>query len=76
LTGCARSARSTFGWSIRNLRLERDPPDVDDLADGITAPEVVRDVHLIAGFWKVDGYTKVGGKAVEPVSDLVTVLTE
>jgi pimeloyl-ACP methyl ester carboxylesterase len=32
---------------------------VDDLGDGITAPEVIRDVHLIPGLWKIDGYTKM-----------------
>src|SRR5215216_4939883 len=57
--GAVLSALSTFGGSIRDLKLERDPPEVDDLGDGITAPEVIRDVHLIPGFWKVDGYTKM-----------------
>jgi len=57
--GAVLSALATFGGSIRDLKLERDPPDVDDLGDGITAPEVIRDVHLIPGFWKVDGYTKM-----------------
>jgi pimeloyl-ACP methyl ester carboxylesterase len=57
--GAVLSALTTFGGSIRDLKLERDPPDVDDLGDGITAPEVIRDVHLIPGFWKVDGYTKM-----------------
>ena len=32
---------------------------MDDLGDGITAPEVIRDVHLIPGLWKIDGYTKM-----------------
>lgn len=32
----------------RNLKL--DPADVDDLGEGITAPECHRDVHLIPGF--------------------------
>ena len=44
--------------SIGDLKLEDDPPDVDDLGDGITAPEVIRDIHLIPGLWKIDGYTK------------------
>jgi pimeloyl-ACP methyl ester carboxylesterase len=57
--GAVLSALTTLGGSIRDLKLERDPPDVDDLGDGITAPEVIRDVHLIPGFWKVDGYTKM-----------------
>jgi hypothetical protein len=71
------SALTTFGKNIRDLKLERDPPEVDDLGDGITAPEVIRDIHLLPGFWKVDGYTKMMRyTAVEPVSDLVTVLAE
>lgn len=57
--GALISALRTFGRSISDLKLEQDPPDVDDLGDGITAPEVIRDVHLIPGFWKIDGYTKM-----------------
>ena len=36
-----------------------DDPDVDDLGDGITASELVPDLHLLPGVWKIDGYTKV-----------------
>jgi pimeloyl-ACP methyl ester carboxylesterase len=57
--GALISALTTFGRSITDLKLEQDPPDVDDLGDGITAPEVIRDVHLLPGFWKIDGYTKM-----------------
>jgi hypothetical protein len=57
--GALISALTTFGGSIQDLKLEQDPIDVDDLGDGITAPEVIRDVHLIPGFWKIDGYTKM-----------------
>jgi Lecithin:cholesterol acyltransferase len=57
--GALLSAFTTFGRSIDDLKLEEDPPDVDDLGDGITAPSVIRDVHLIPGFWKIDGYTKM-----------------
>jgi pimeloyl-ACP methyl ester carboxylesterase len=57
--GALISALMTLGQSIADLELERDPPDVDDLGDGITAPEVIRDVHLIPGLWKIDGYTKM-----------------
>lgn len=53
------SALRTLGGSIHDLELEEDPPDADDLGDGITAPEVIRDVHLIPGLWKIDGYTKM-----------------
>lgn len=57
--GALFRALATLGGSIRDLRLEDDPPDVDDLGDGITAPEVIRDVHLIPGVWKIDGYNKM-----------------
>jgi hypothetical protein len=57
--GALLSALTTLGRSITDLKLEDDPPDQDDLGDGITAPEVIRDVHLIPGFWKIDGYTKM-----------------
>jgi pimeloyl-ACP methyl ester carboxylesterase len=57
--GAIIGALATLGRSIDDLKLEQDPPDVDDLGDGITAPEVIRDVHLIPGFWKIDGYSKM-----------------
>jgi len=57
--GAVINALRTLGRSIQDLKLEDDPPDVDDLGDGITAPEVIRDVHLIPGIWKIDGYTKM-----------------
>jgi hypothetical protein len=57
--GALFSALTTLGRSIRDLKLKDDPADMDDLGDGITAPEVIRDVHLIPGFWKIDGYTKM-----------------
>ena len=56
--GAVINALTTLGHSIGDLKLEDDPPDVDDLGDGITAPEVIRDIHLIPGLWKIDGYTK------------------
>ena len=42
----------------QELKLEEDPVDADDV-DGITATSVIRDVHLIPGLWKIDGYTKL-----------------
>jgi Lecithin:cholesterol acyltransferase len=56
--GAVISALTTLGRSIADLKLENDSPDVDDLGDGITAPTVIRDVHLIPGLWRIDGYTK------------------
>lgn len=57
--GAIFNALATLGGSIRDLKLEEDPVDEDDLGDGVTAPEVIRDVHLIPGLWKIDGYTKM-----------------
>jgi len=35
--------------------------DIDrlDYDDGVTAPQLLQDVHLIPGLWKVDGYTLI-----------------
>jgi Lecithin:cholesterol acyltransferase len=52
------SALTTLGANVQDLKLEEDPIDVDDV-DGITAPSVIRDIHLIPGLWKIDGYTKL-----------------
>ena len=57
--GAVINALRSLGGSIGDLKLEDDPLDVDDLGDGITAPSVIRDVHLIPGLWKIDGYTKM-----------------
>jgi hypothetical protein len=46
------------GRSVRDLRLADDPPDVDDLEDGIAAARLAPDAHLIPGLWKIDGYGK------------------
>ena len=52
------NALRTLGGNLKELKLEDDPVDVDDV-DGITATSVIRDVHLIPGIWKIDGYTKL-----------------
>ena len=57
--GAALKALLSRGGSIKDLAIDEDPPDVDDLGDGVTAPRVIHDVHLIPGLWKIDGYTKV-----------------
>src|SRR5262249_33620827 len=36
----------------------------DDLGDGVTAPALFADTHLIPGFWKIDGYTKISQRVV------------
>lgn len=57
--GSVLNAVLSLGDDIRELALTEDPPDVDDLGDGVTAPRVFHDIHLIPGLWKIDGYTKV-----------------
>jgi pimeloyl-ACP methyl ester carboxylesterase len=56
--GAVLNALRTLGGDLKELKLEEDPVDVDDV-DGITATEVIRDVHLLPGIWKIDGYTKL-----------------
>ena len=58
-TASVLQAIRTLGRSINTLKLNEDPPDVADLGDGVTADHLFPDVHLIPGFWKIDGYTKV-----------------
>jgi pimeloyl-ACP methyl ester carboxylesterase len=57
--GAFADALKTLGKSIAQLELARDDPELDDLGDGITAPRVIPDTHLIPGLWKIDGYGKV-----------------
>ncbi len=57
--GAALQAVLSLGNSIKHLALDDDPPDVEDLGDGVTAPRLMPDVHLIPGLWKIDGYGKV-----------------
>ncbi len=56
--GSALRALLTLGGAVKELVLAEDPPDVDDLGDGVSATEVMRDIHLIPGLWKIDGYSK------------------
>jgi pimeloyl-ACP methyl ester carboxylesterase len=57
--GAAVSALTSLGSSIKNLKIQGDDPDADDLGDGVTASRVIPDTHLIPGLWKIDGYGKV-----------------
>ncbi len=51
-------AITTGGDSIRSLTLgSPDDPNVDDLGDGVKATELIPDLHMIPGLWKIDGYT-------------------
>jgi pimeloyl-ACP methyl ester carboxylesterase len=60
LSGAAAlRALASLGRSVRDLELHGDDPDADDLGDGITAPRLMPDTHLVPGLWKIDGYGKV-----------------
>ena len=60
VNGCAAlRALLSLGKNIKQLELDDDPIDADDLGDGVTAPRLMPDVHLVPGLWKIDGYTKI-----------------
>jgi pimeloyl-ACP methyl ester carboxylesterase len=57
--GAAIRALLSLGDSIKDLELQGDDPELDDLGDGVTAARVMPDIHLIPGRWKIDGYGKI-----------------
>ena len=57
--GAAWRGLVTLGRSVKDLRLEHDDPERADLGDGVRATRLMPDVHLLPGFWKIDGYGKV-----------------
>lgn len=57
--GGALRALWTLGRSLTDLRLDGDPPDRDDLDDGVVATRLMPDVHLVPGLWGVDGYSAI-----------------
>lgn len=61
----AVEALKSLGGSIKQLELHGDDPELDDLGDGVTAPRVISDIHLIPGLWRIDGYGKVAAKIKE-----------
>jgi pimeloyl-ACP methyl ester carboxylesterase len=63
--GAAVSGLFSLGGTIKQLELGEDPHHVDDLGDGITAPRLMPDLHLIPGLWKIDGYEKIGRRIRE-----------
>lgn len=57
--GAAIRALLSLGGSIKDLELQGDDPDVDDLGDGVSATRIMPDIHLIPGLWKIDGYGRI-----------------
>jgi pimeloyl-ACP methyl ester carboxylesterase len=51
----------TLGRSLKELRLDGDPPDSDDLGDGVVATRLMPDVHIVPGLWGIDGYSAIAG---------------
>lgn len=60
--GAISRALFSLGGSIRHLALTEDPPDVDDLGDGVTADRIMPDIHMIPGLWRIDGYGRVASR--------------
>lgn len=52
----ARALFSLGGTIERGLALPNDDPAADDLGDGVVATELMPDLHLLPGVWKIDGY--------------------
>jgi pimeloyl-ACP methyl ester carboxylesterase len=52
-------ALTSLGRNLQALELKDDPQDVEDLGDGVVATGLFPEVHLIPGFWKIDGYSSV-----------------
>ena len=52
--GTVARALVTLGRSLSELELCDENAD-----DGVTAPVIIPDLHLIPGLWKIDGYSKV-----------------
>ncbi len=62
--GALLRALFSMGGSIKSLTLKSDS-EGDFAADGVKASSVLPDTHLLPGFWKVDGYTKVANTLVD-----------
>ncbi len=68
--GAVGRALWTLGRSVRSLRLDEDPWEVDDLGDGVEAPRLISGVHLIPGFWSIDVYAGIS-KMITDTFDVV-----
>jgi hypothetical protein len=57
--GALVPALLTAGRNLNALTLGSDAGDPNVAQDGVTAPSLLADVHLIPGLWKIDGYTAI-----------------
>lgn len=56
---------ATLGSRLDALKLVGDDFEIDDLEDGIHVVGPITDLHLIPGFWKIDGYTRIRNTLVD-----------
>ncbi len=57
--GAAWRAIRSLGRNVNDLELIGDDPSIDDLGDGVTAPRLQPDLHLVPGLWSIDGYSHI-----------------
>jgi pimeloyl-ACP methyl ester carboxylesterase len=63
--GAALRGLATLGRSVKSLTLENDDPTQLIPSDGVRATRLMPDVHLLPGFWKIDGYGEIKQKLFE-----------
>jgi pimeloyl-ACP methyl ester carboxylesterase len=63
--GALLNGLKTLGGSVAGLTLTGDSAEAETLDDGIVATRLFADVHLIPGFWKIDGYTMLAKAITE-----------
>lgn len=47
------------GKSIQDLKVTQDSSTSCDLGDGVKATKLFPDLHIVPGFWKIDGYSRL-----------------
>lgn len=55
-TGAFSNALWNLGANVRELAIPLDKIDDPEYDDGVTAPRLMPDLHLIPWLWKIDGY--------------------
>lgn len=66
-TGAGALARAigTFGTSFKELELPPDALTNENFDDGFVASDLVQDLHILPGLWKIDGYTKAANYMIK-----------
>jgi pimeloyl-ACP methyl ester carboxylesterase len=63
--GAIRSALYTRGRSLRELKLGQDDITKPTAPDGVVATSLIHVPHLVAGLFKVDGYTTLADRLTD-----------